>query len=113
MEMLDFNALDKPTWPVKLKDDAHTVVHLTYPTLELVERMEALGRDLGGVIAKKDGATIGETFKVVAMCMSCNDDGYTFTGEELRDKYKFTMLDLARFVSGYLRFLQEAATAKN
>lgn len=113
MEMLDFNAIQQPTWPLKLKDDDQTVVHLSYPTLELVDRLTALSGELRGIAAKKDGKAIRATFGTVAEVMNHNEDGFTFTAEELRDKYRMTLLDLARFVSGYMDFLQEANNAKN
>lgn len=113
MEMLDFNAIQQPTWPVKLKDPDQTVVHLSYPSLELVDRLTTLGGELQEIAKKKDGKAIRATFGVVAEVMNYNEDGFTFTAEELRDKYRMTLLDLARFVSGYLDFMQEANNAKN
>lgn len=113
MEMLDFNAVRQPTWPVKLKDEDQTVVNLSYPSLELAERLAAAGSELGKAVKKKDGATIQATFGAIAEVMSCNEDGFTFTAEELRDRYHMTLLDATRFVSGYVDFLQEAGSAKN
>lgn len=113
MEMLDFNAIQQPTWPLKLKDDDQTVVNLSYPSLELVDRLTALSGELRKIAAKKDGKAIRASFEVVAEVMNYNEDGFTFTAEELRDKYRMTLLDMARFVSGYMDFLQEANNAKN
>lgn len=113
MEMLDFNAIQQPTWPIKLKDQSHTVVNLSYPTVELVDRLTAIGAGLDKAVRKKDGKTIKATFDVVAEVMSCNADGFTFTAEELRDVYHMTLLDVAQFVSGYLDFLKEAGNVKN
>lgn len=111
MKMLDFNAIEKPTWPVKLKDG--TTVNLAYPSVELVERMEAMGLEFDSIAKKKDARSIRATFAAVAEAMSCNDDGFTFTAEELRDKYRMTFLDLVVFTHGYLEFIAEAGTAKN
>lgn len=113
MEMLDFNAIQQPTWPLKLKDDAQTIVHLSYPSLELVDRMTALGGELRKIAAKKDGKAIRASFEVVAEVMNYNEDGFTFTADELLTKYRMSLLDMARFVSGYMEFLQEANNAKN
>lgn len=113
MKMLDFNAIQQPTWPIKLKDPSQTVVNLSYPTVELADRLAAMGSELGKVVKKKDGKTIKATFDVVADVMSCNEDGFTFTAEELRDVYHMTLLDVVQFVSGYMDFLQEAGSAKN
>ena len=113
MQMMDFNAIDKPTWPLKLKDDEQTVVHLSYPTLEMVERLEAMTPALNKAAKTKDGNTIRAVFTFLAEVMSCNDDGFIFTAEELRDKYRMTLLDAFRFVAGYSDFLKEANDAKN
>ena len=113
MQMFDFNAIQKPTWPVKLADDAQTVVHLSYPSLDLVEKMMALSNELKDVVNKNNSETVRKSFEVVATVMNCNEDGLHFTAEDLRVKYHMTLLGMARFVAGYLSFMQEANEAKN
>lgn len=113
MQMFDFNAIQKPTWPIKLADDAQTVVHLSYPSLELADRLTAMSESLKDVVSNNNGEAISKAFSVVAAVMSCNEDGLTFTAEELRDKYHMTLLGMARFTAGYLTFLKEANDAKN
>lgn len=113
MQMFDFNAIQKPVWPVKLADDAQTVVHLSYPSLDMVEKMMALSTELKDVVNKNNSETVRKSFEVVAAVMNCNEDGMTFTAEELRVKYHMTLLGMARFVAGYLSFMQEANNAKN
>lgn len=58
MKMLDFNAIQQPTWPVKLKDDAQTVVNLSAPTVALVDRIAAAAPGLQEATKTKDGRTI-------------------------------------------------------
>ena len=113
MQMFDFNAIQKPTWPVKLADDAQTVVHLSYPSLELTERLTAMSESLQEVVKGNNSDAVRKAFGVVAAVMNCNEDGLTFTAEELRDKYHMTLLGMARFTAGYLTFLKEANEAKN
>ena len=113
MKMFDFNAVQKPTLPVKLGDTDGTIVHLSYPTLELADRLTALAAEIGDIAAKKDGRALREAFSIIAAVMSCNEDGFTFTAEELRDKYHMTLLVMARFTANYLEFLKEANDAKN
>lgn len=113
MQMLDFNALQQPSWPVKLKDDEQTVVHVSAPTVELYDRLIAATPELENVSKTKDGRTIRALYNLVADIMSINDDGYKFTGEELRDKYRLTLVDIIRFVGGYLNFQKEIQDAKN
>lgn len=113
MQMLDFNAINQPSWPVKLKDDEQTVVHVSAPTVELYDRLIAATPELEKASKTKDGRTIRALYNLVADIMSINDDGYTFTGEELRDKYRLTLVDIIRFVGGYLQFQKEIQEAKN
>lgn len=113
MKMFDFNAVQQPTWPVKLKDDAQTVVTLSAPTTELVDRLIAVTPELEEAARTKDGKTIRAIYALVADIMSCNEDGFTFTAEELRDKYRLTLLDVFKFVPGYLEFIKEMQDAKN
>ena len=113
MKMLDFNAVQQLTWPVKLKDPAQTVVNLLPPSVELVDRLIAMTPELNGVAEAKDGRAIRAVYTLIADIMNTNDDGYTFTAEELRDKYRLTLLDVFRFVAGYLDFVKEMQDAKN
>ena len=113
MQMLDFNSIVQPTWPVKLKDEEQTVVNLAAPTVQMLEKLQATAQELKKVAKEKNGKTIRAVYALIAEIMSCNDDGFTFTAEELRDKYKMTFVDLVKFVSGYFDFIQEIKDAKN
>jgi integrase len=111
--MLDFNAIQQPTWSIKLKDDGQTVVNIATPTVELVDRLMAATPELQEAAKSKDGRTIRAIYELIAELMSCNEDGYTFTADELRDTYRMTLLDVFRFVGGYMDFLKEMQDAKN
>ena len=113
MKMLDFNAIQQPTWALKLKDEAQTVVNLSTPNVELVDRLIAAVPELQEVAQTKDGKTIRAVYALIADIMNCNDDGFKFTAEELRDKYKMSLLDVFRFASGYMDFVKELQDAKN
>lgn len=113
MKMLDFNALEQPTWPLKLKDDAQTIVHLSAPTVELVDRLTAATPGLKEAAKTKDGRATRAVYELVADLFNCNDDGFIFTAEELRDKYKLSLMDVFQFVAGYMDFIKEMQDAKN
>lgn len=113
MKALDFNAIQQPTWTIKLKDEDQTTVNLTTPSVDLVDRLTAAAPELQDVAAAKDGRTTRAVYELLADIMSCNDDGYTFTAEELRDRYKLSLHDLFRFFAGYLEFVNEMKNAKN
>lgn len=113
MKALDFNTIEQPTWQVTLKDDEKTTVHLTALTVDLVDRLVAAAPELQGVAEHKDGRTIRAVYALIADVMNCNDDGFTFTAEELRDKYRMSLLDVFKFTAGYLEFVKEIQDAKN
>lgn len=113
MKMLDFNAIQQPTWPVRLKDDAQTIVNLSAPTVQLLDRLMAAAPEMNEAAKTKDGRTVRALYELIADIMNCNDDGYAFTADELRDKYHMTLLDVFRLSAGYMEFIKEIQDAKN
>lgn len=113
MNMLDFNAITSPVWPVKLKDADQTMVSIMFPTVDLFDRLAAMIPELEAVRETKDGKTIKAVYGLVAELMSCNEDGFVFKAEELRDTYHMSLLDVFKFVAGYMEFIGEAQNAKN
>ena len=113
MKMLDFNAVQQPTWPLKLKDDAQTVVHLTTPSVALVDRLMASVSDMEEATKTKDGRVIRAVYGLVADIMNANEDGFTFTAAELPVKYRRSLHDVFLLVSGYFDFIKEIQDAKN
>ena len=113
MKKLDFNALEKPVLELTLKDEAKTVVRVTAPTEELVERLTAAAGELQKVINDNTGETVRSLFELIAELMNCNIDGLTFTAEDLRDKYGMKLYEATVFVKVYLDFIQELNEAKN
>lgn len=113
MQMLDFNAIQKPTWPIKLKDDAQTVVHLSPITVDLVDKLTAAAPELRSVAASKDSRSISAVYDLVAEIMSANEEGVAFAADELIVKYRMTLLDVFKFVAGYMEFIKEIQGAKN
>lgn len=113
MKALNFNTIQQPTWPVTLKDEDQTTVHLTAPSVGLLDRLTAMAPELQEVAKTKDGRAIRASYELVAEVMGCNEDGFTFTAEELRGKYKLTFIDLLVLVKGYMEFMTEIKNAKN
>ena len=113
MKALNFNSIQQPTWEVTLKDTDQTTVSLIAPTTGLIDRLIAMSPELKDVADAKDGRAIQACYSLIAEVMSCNLDGFTFTAEELRDKYKMTFMDLLVFVKCYFDFIEEIKNAKN
>jgi hypothetical protein len=113
MKALNFNDLEQPTWAVTLRDDDQTTVNLLAPSVELIDRLTAMAPALREAADTKDGRAIKAAYGLIAEVMSCNDDGFTFTAEELRDRYKMKFIDLLVFTKGYFDFIDEIKNAKN
>lgn len=113
MKALNFNSIQQPTWEVTLKDKDQTTVSLITPSVELVDRLTAMAPELREAADSKDARAIRASFELVAELMSCNQEGFKFTAEELRDRYKLTFLELLVFVKGYMEFITEIKNAKN
>lgn len=110
-KILDFNALERPTLEITMKDDDRTKIRVTTPTERLYERLLVASAELAHV---KDAAAIRATYDLAAELISCNLDGLTVTADELKDKYRLTWdTDLIVFFSAYLDFIHEIKNAKN
>lgn len=113
MKMLDFNALQQPEWQIKLKDDAATVVTLTAPTEQLIERLVAVSGELQGIKDQGNERAIAGVFAIIADVINNNLDGIKFTADNLRKKYRMNFYDAVLFIRQYLVFIQEITNAKN
>lgn len=113
-KILDFNALERPTLELTMKDQARTRIRVTTPTERLYERLLAASTELPSIRENKDASAIRATYDLAAELISCNLDGLTVTAEQLRDEYKLTWdTDLIVFFSAYLDFIHEIKNAKN
>lgn len=110
MATLNLNAMQEPTLDVTLRDTARTVIHITYPDVDLFEHLtEADAPSL----AKGDGASLQLNYALLAQIMNNNLDGITVTAEELRDKYGVTLYMAIQIYKAYLDFIATATNAKN
>lgn len=110
-KILDFNALERPTLEITMKDTDRTKIRVTTPTERLYERLLVASAELAHV---KDAAAIRATYDLAAELISCNLDGLIVTADELKDKYRLTWdTDLIVFFSAYLDFIHEIKNAKN
>lgn len=111
---LDFNAIERPTLDLTMRDEAHTVLHISAPTEAFVEEMESLGPTIDKM---KKGGDTRELFQALyeffAKVLSHNEDGLKVTAEELRNVYKLTLLDIFALYGEYMAFIEELQSAKN
>lgn len=113
VKKLDFNALEKPVLEITLRDKEQTVLRITSPTEELVERFTAAAEELKSITGENNGERISALFGLIAELMNCNLDEITLTAEDLRGKYGLKLYDAVVFCKVYLDFIQELENAKN
>lgn len=118
MKMLDFNALNRPTLPMCMCDEAKTVITVTTPSEILVEELEATLPELKRIVAGKDNEAVALCYDLAARLISCNHEGLQVTADDLRTKYwpaeKYAnMLYLIAFFNAYLDYIAEINNAKN
>lgn len=113
VKKLDFNALETPVLEITLRDKEQTVVRITAPTEQNVERFMALAENLQALKTDDTGETVKAAFELIAELINCNLDELTFTAESLRDKYGLKIYDAIVFVKVYLEFIKELENAKN
>ena len=110
---IDFNAFEQPTIEVVMRDDAKTKITVTAPSEALIEKMDA-NLDLIKNACKSDNPkAMDECYSLTAEFMSCNLEGLTITGEELRNKYKVNYVMLFVFLKNYMDFIDDIKNAKN
>lgn len=111
---LDFNSIERPTLDVTMKDEARTVVRVSAPTEGLVERLEALKPTIAKMKKNSSSAVLfNQVFDFFAKILSNNEDRLEITAEDIRDKYKLTLVDFFIFYSAYMAFIEDIKTAKN
>lgn len=111
---LDFNAIERPTLDVTMRDEARTVIHISAPTEAFVEEMEALAPTITKM--KKGGNArelFSKMFDFFAEILSHNEDGLKVTAEGIREVYKLTLVDLFALYGEYMAFIEELQSAKN
>lgn len=114
---LDFNAIEKPTLEVIMRDKEHTVLHLSVPSVDFVEKLQALEPTIKKM--KKSGRledfrdNIKTLYGFFAELMSHNEDCIKVTAEDLRDVYKLNLVDLFALYSAYEAFIEDIKNAKN
>lgn len=112
-KMLDFNSYRRPTLLLRMKDEQQTKLHVTAPTVELVEELKANLTELKLALTGNDTAASDAVYGLAAKLLNCNLDGVTTSADELAVKYEMNLEDLTMFFTVYLDFLEEIKNAKN
>lgn len=113
-KVLDLNSVEQQhTLELTLQDKDKTTLLVTIPTEGLVNELEATGPELTKVLKKGDKAGTDMAFDLAARLISCNRNGKTVTGTELREVYNMNFATLIVFYSAYLDFIADIKNEKN
>ena len=112
-KMLDFNSYRRPTLLLRMKDEQQTKLHVTTPTVELVEELKANLTELKLALTGNDTEASEAVYELAAKLLNCNLDGVTTSAEELAVKYRMSLAALKLFFETYVEFLNEITDSKN
>ena len=111
---LDFNAIEQPSIELIFRDAARTRVTVTAPTTALIERMASNRTTMVDALAGKDLEAVPHVYDLMAELISCNEQGITITGTDLREKYGWdNLIYPLAFYKKYLEMIEEIQNAKN
>lgn len=114
-KVTDLRVLTRPSMITILPDKESTTVHVTSPTVDMVEELQEGKAVLFSVL---NGAAVNEqtkraVYNLAAKFLSCNMDGLKFTGEDLLFRYGMTPEALGVFFADYVDFLTQIENEKN
>jgi hypothetical protein len=112
-KILDFNLLQQPTQVLQMADDDKTVIHVSAPTVDLVDELKNNGAALEKALSSNSPYTSRLVYGLAARLINCNLDGITVTAEELAVKYRMSLAALKLFFETYVEFLNEITDSKN
>lgn len=112
-KILDFNLLQQPTQVLRMADDEKTVIHVSAPTVNMVDELKNNGAMLEAALKSNDPNTTQAVYNLAARLISCNLDGIVVTPEELAVKYRMSLVALKMFFETYVEFLSEITNSKN
>lgn len=110
-KILDFNT--SPELIVTMKDEKKTRIHVSMPTLDIVETLQSSKDAIIETLSENTQERIPELYRLAGVLMSCNKDGISVTAENLRDIYGLTLEDLTVFFSTYIDFIKAVENEKN
>jgi hypothetical protein len=111
---LDFNALEQPSIELTFRDAARTRVTVKAPTTAMVEKLQANLGSIKAALGGDQATALPAVYDMLAEFISCNEEGLTVTGADLRDKYGWTdIIYPFAFMKVYLEMIEEIQNAKN
>lgn len=105
---LDFSRLKVPVLSLVMNDEEKTKIEVCVPSVALIEELEATLPLLQETLKGESYDVLRSTYEFTAKLVSCNVNGITVTGEELRDKYNINEKFLIIFYQAYLDFIEES-----
>ena len=112
-KILDFNALQQPTLVLQMVDDDRTILHVSAPTVDLVDELTNNAAALETALRSNNPDTSKAVYSLAARLINCNLDGIEVTPEDLAVKFRLSLTGLKLFFETYVDFLNEVTNSKN
>lgn len=110
---LNFRSFEQPTLPICMNDAEGTMITVTAPSVELVERLEANQHTILAAFRGSEQEAIEELWNFAASLISCNREGVQVTAADLKGRYALSYQMLFAFYTAYGEFIDEIKAAKN
>lgn len=109
----DLRFADFPTMVLLLAGDV--VVHITAPSLDLIDEVNGSKRALDAILRseKNDTQKQKAVYDLAAKLINCNDSDFQTTGFELLTKYRWGARAALKFFEDYQAFIKTLENEKN
>lgn len=115
MKITDLRATVRPSMITIFPDEDATVLHVTPPTVDMVEELKEGKEALFEVLKGKPGNQKQKdaVYSLAAKFLSCNMDDIKITPDELLTKYNMSPEALKVWFADYVDFLSNLENLKN
>lgn len=109
----DLRFADFPVMTVLMADD--TVVHVSAPSVNLIDEIKASRRTLESVLNGEQGTNKLKRaiYDLAAKMINCNEDDFVTTGYELLTRYRWSLRAVDIFFTDYKAFIETLENEKN
>ena len=113
IQTLNFNNVKYLRLPIILKDEAQTCLHLTTPTVDLVEKLQNDLPIWQEKLKKGDTESIKALYDFAAVLISLNIEKVEVDGTKLREVYNLDIVDIITFFGAYIEYIAAIKNSKN
>lgn len=98
---------------LRLEMDEETIIHVTVPTVEMVEEFKEALPELMPLLKGTGRESKKALYELAANLINCNLDAEHVTVADLVNKYDWSVEDLTKFYLDYMAFIEGIENEKN